>query len=311
MAADLEQQAHRKLKASDREGAAVDARQARSLACWGTSVDPGRRDLSPAQREIAVVSSMTEALALAYGDKKKRGARVAAVGRELARSPEIHPRFALDAELTALHIAEMRRDLDRTMKQLWQLGTQLQVDEWSRTEALRALARLIACAVWAEDVDSASVAMSEGDRLLAKIDDADARGSYLIWPAQALMRQDQFEKADELLAQALELREGTPRRAMTDLYAGAYFELKRGDYDTGRELAQKFLNETFNAGLYQYSRVGLETLSPLLAVSLINSSPALTLYTRSSARHLSIIGDLRPRASSCHVSQLHGSNRPR
>lgn len=264
LAKHLEQSALRKLKASDREGAAVDARQARALACWGTSVDPGRRDLSPAQREIAVASSTTEALALAYGDKKERGARVATLAKELAKSPELHPRFAVKAELTELHIAEMRRDLDRTMKQLWQLGTQLQSDEWSRTEALRALARLIACAVWAEDSESASTAMAEGDRLLAKVNDDDARGSYLIWPAQALMRQDEFEKADKLLAQALELREGTPRRAMTDLYAGAYFELKRGDQDTGRELAHKFLTETVDAGLYQYARVGLETLSPLL-----------------------------------------------
>jgi tetratricopeptide (TPR) repeat protein len=259
----LEQASRRRLKESDAAGAVVDARLARSTACWTSSVDPARREIGSAEREIAVSALEVEALGLAYGDKKSRGASVANVAMQLADSPDIHPRFALQAELTALHIAEMRRDLDRTMRRLWELGTQLQADRWCQEEALRAFARLIACAIWADDAESASRAMKAGDHLLRSVDDADARGSYLIWPAQALMRQDEFEKADELLSQALELREGTPRRAITDLYASAYFELKHGDKDVGMERFQEFLVGTAEAGLFQYARVGLETLTPL------------------------------------------------
>ncbi len=259
----LEQAARRKLEVSDAAGAVIDARLARSTACWTSSVDPARREIGPAEREIAVSALEIEALGLAYGDKKSRAANVANVGMQLAQSPDIHPRFALRAELISLHVAEMRRDLDRTMRRLWELGTQLQAERWCQEEALRAYARLIACAVWAEDAESASRAMRAGDDLLRSVDNADARGSYLIWPAQALMRQDEFEKADELLAQALELREGTPRRGITDLYASAYFELKHGDKDVGMEHFREFLIGTAEAGLYQYARVGLETLSPL------------------------------------------------
>jgi tetratricopeptide (TPR) repeat protein len=263
LAKHLEQSAEQKLKASDCFGATVDARQAQALASWREPVDPSRRTLSPAEREISVSASTIQALALAYGDRKTRGASVASVARELAKSTEIHPKFELRAELVALHIAEMRRELDSTMQRLWELGTQLQADSWSQADALRAYARLIACAIWSEDLEAASRAKREGDRLLKHVDEPDVLGSYLIWPAQMLMRLDKFEQASDLLHQALDLREATPRRTMTDLYASAYFELKRGDHDVGMSLFEEFITGTVEAKLYQYARVGLETLSPM------------------------------------------------
>jgi hypothetical protein len=263
MAKHFEQSASQKLKASDSKGAIFDARQAQALVHWDNSVDPQRRELLPREREIAVSAATTQALALAYADCKGRAKGVANLAGQLAHSAEIHPRYAVQAELTALHVSEMRRDLDTAMRELWRLGTQLQAEEWSRPEALRAFGRLIACAVWTEDTEAAARAMKEGERLLSKVDDPDAQGSYLIWPAQALMRDDKFERANEVLAAALELREGTPRRAITDTYASAYFELKHGDHDTGMIQIRDFLKETVEAGLYQYARVGLETLSPM------------------------------------------------
>jgi tetratricopeptide (TPR) repeat protein len=259
----LEQSAQRKLKSSECDDALTIARQARALVSWDGLVDPKRRLLSPAEREIAISSALIEALALAYGDRKGRAGSVAAVAKELADSPEIPRQFAVDAELTALHVSEMKRNLEETMDGLWRLANELSTEQWAQASALRALARFIACAIWSEDAESASRAMKEGTRLLQRVDDPDARGSYLIWPAQALMRQDEFDKAHELLAEALELREGTPRRTITDRYASAYFELKRGDHDEGMEETRRFVTDTTQAGLWQYARVGLETLAPL------------------------------------------------
>lgn len=263
LAKHLEQSAQRKLKSSDCDDAITEARQARALVSWEGTVDPGRRDLSTAEREIAVSSALIESLALAYTDRTTRAGWVAGVAKELANSPEISAQFAVEAELTALHVREMQRDLDTAMRNLWQLANELQEEDWSRASALRAMARFIACAVWAEDSESAERGMREGHRILDQVDDLDARGSYLIWPAQALMREDEFDQAQDLLAQALELREETPRRAVTDLYASAYFELKHGDHDTGMEEVRRFATGTTESGLYQYARVGLETLAPL------------------------------------------------
>ncbi len=263
LAKSLEQSAARNLKDSRCEEAILNARHARSLLRFGGSVDPARRTLTVAEREIAVASFITEATALAYRDKHLRGFGVAAVAVELAKSPDLSPRFYVDAILTGLYLGEIRRDLG-TKKKLWRLGMELQSTGDSREKALRAFGRFIACCVWGDDLDHARAATAEGDRLLAEVDDPDAIGSYLIWTAQALMREDRFKHADKDLHEALELREDTQRRAMTDLYAGAFFELKRGDKDAGWELAQQFLRETLDAGLHQYHRVGFETLSPLL-----------------------------------------------
>ncbi|HMI82021.1 MAG TPA: hypothetical protein VK480_09570 [Solirubrobacterales bacterium] len=263
LAKHLEQSAQRKLKSSDCDSAITEARQARALVSQEGTVDPSRRDLLPAEREIAVSAALIESLALAYTDRTSRAGWVAGVARELAKSAEIQAQFAVDAELTGLHVREMQRDLDATMRRLWQLANELQGEEWSRASALRALARFIACAVWAQDSESAARGMREGNRILGQVDDPDARGSYLIWPAQALMREDEFDQAHDLLAQALELREETPRRAVTDLYASAYFELKHGDHDVGMEEVRRFALGTIETGLYQYARVGLETLAPL------------------------------------------------
>lgn len=263
LAKHLEQSALRKLKGADCGAAVTEARQARALVSWNESVDPGRRNLSPAEREIAVSSALIESLALAYADKKVRAGFVAGVGKELADSTEIPMQFAVDAELTALHVREMRRDLKGTMRRLWRLANELQGEEWSQASALRAFARFIACAIWADDTEGAVRGMKAGHQLLDQVDDPDAQGSYLIWPAQALMRQDEFDVANEMLAEALSLREGTQRRAITDLYASAYFELKHGDHDIGMEEVQRFTRGTTESGLYQYARVGLETLSPL------------------------------------------------
>jgi tetratricopeptide (TPR) repeat protein len=263
LAKHLEQSAQRKLKHSQCDEAVILAKQARALVSWDGPVDPQRRVLSSAEREIAVSSALIESLALAYVDRKGRAGLVAGVAKELSNSAEIPRQFAVDAELTALHVSEMQRNLEPTMRRLWEVAAELSAEEWSRASALRAYARFIACAVWAEDPESAARGMKEGERLLEQVDDPDARGSYLIWPAQALMRQDEFERAQELLSEALELREGTPRRAITDRYASAYFELKRGDHDEGMEEFRRFLAGTTEAGLLQYARVGLETLSPL------------------------------------------------
>lgn len=263
LAKHLEQSAQRKLKSSDCTAALYEARRAGSLILWDGRVDPHRRELSPAEREIAVSARLIEALALAYADRKGRARSAVRVAKELANSPEIPAQFAVHVELTTLHVREMQRDLKGTMKELWELAAQLQGEEWSRPSALRAMGRFIACAIWANDPESAIRGMMEGNRILDRVDDPDARGSYLIWPAQALMREDKFDQAHELLAQALELREETPRRAITDLYASAYFELKHGDHDRGMEEVRRFAMGTVESGLYQYARVGLETLAPL------------------------------------------------
>jgi len=264
LAQHLGREAERKLKAGDHKDALHDARASRSLARWTGSVDPARIDLSPAAREILVASSVTEALALGYADDIKRGLSAARVARQYAASAEAHPHLGIQAELAYLHISEMDRALPATMDRLWTLGAQLQRDDWSRKFSLRAYARFIACGIWAGDLDSSAAARREGDRVLLRVDDADARGSYLIWTGQLLMRQDRFEESDQHVDEALELRERTPRRDMTDLYAGAFLELRRDNLEAGRELANAFFEQTTAAGLFQYARVGLETLKHLL-----------------------------------------------
>jgi tetratricopeptide (TPR) repeat protein len=213
--------------------------------------------------EIAAEAAQVMAFGYAFDDRLDAALLAAAQAQTLAREGHLPGAFKAQTELTYLQILEMRRDLVSAMDRLAITGQEL-ADSEPRL-ALRAWSRRTACAVWKADRLQAERSIREGSRVLAaKQQDADSIGSFWIWQAQADMRRGRFEEADDRLHEALDLREQTPRRAITDVFAAAYLELAQGHVDEGRELVAVFAEETSAANLRHYQRIALDQLAPLL-----------------------------------------------
>lgn len=212
--------------------------------------------------ELAVRATMSDALAFAYADSRHPAGMQIRLAEELAAQGPVDRGLLIELELTRLHVLEMGRKLKPAQEGLWSVGHELAAAPADARPALRAFSRLMACAIWAGELDEADAARAEARRLEERIEDPDDLGSFQIWCAQLATLEHDFDAADAILERSLEMRAQTPRRAITDLYAGALLELERGRMTEGRELTDAFMRETERTGLRQYARVGAETLLP-------------------------------------------------